>query len=65
MREKRKKVTVWEKREYNNWKKRKKRNLQKNHKEEYVYNTYHHINKIEKKHWSNYHENKNKNYYHH
>ena len=33
----------------------KKRNLQKNHKEEYVYNTDHHINKIEKKHWSNYH----------
>ena len=27
----------------------KKRNLQKNHKEEYLYNNSHHINKIEKK----------------
>ena len=42
----------------------KKRNLQKNHEEEYVYNTNHHIDMIEKKHWSNYLENKNKIYYH-
>ena len=32
----------------------KKRNLHKNNKEEYLDNTNHHINKIEKKHWSNY-----------
>ena len=38
------------KKEYNNWKSRKKRNLHKNNKEEYGYNTNHHINKIEKKH---------------
>ena len=47
------KINIWEKREYN-WKNRSKRNLQKNSKEEYVYNTNLHINKIEKKHWSNY-----------
>ena len=33
----------------------KKRNLHKNNTEEYVYNINHHINKIEKKRWSNYH----------
>ena len=42
-----------------------KRNLQKNNKEEYLYNTNHHINKIEKKHWSNYYKNNNQIYYHH
>ena len=53
------------KKEYNNWKSRNKRNLQKNNKEEYAYNTNHHINKIKKKHWSNYHSNKNQIYYYH
>ena len=33
----------------------KKRNLYKNNKEEYVHNTNHHINKIEKNRWSFYH----------
>ena len=39
----------------------KKRNLHKNNKEEYVYNDNHHIDKINKKHRSNYHQNKNQN----
>ena len=47
-------ICVWIEKENDYWKSRKKRNLQKNNKEEYLYNTNHHINKIEKKHWSNY-----------
>ena len=43
------------KKEYNNCKSGEKKNLQKNNKEEYVYNDNRHIDKIKKKHRSNYH----------
>ena len=43
------KKSLYEKKENIITEKVEKKNFQKNHKEEYVYNTNHHINKIEKK----------------